>query len=884
MGVCGSRDAATKPPVRDLSNWKVVDDAAEQEGSDDRNSNPTSRGSGHHATAADQEQLSAVTVSDLALNCVVCHPSFVETQTCLTGWENGSIYKLQWSTATPAVVSSWKPHERAVNQVVVGRSAELLYSCSRDTTIALTSHIAPPSSPSRKQPASVQLRGHNLNVATIAVNDAETTLCSGGRDTQTIFWDLVTGKLKAKNTTSQNVVTCSKWIPLEPLVVQGSEDLTLKFWDERTELRTPAQIFHGYVYFALSVDVSPDTSYILTSSKGFNGVGCEVRVWDRRTGKQLLEFSGHQQDATSCCFLPGTSDSQSAIPIPVTASKDGTVKVWDAAASRVLCEASEPTGGMFTGLCAVSGSTLLASTFHGAVHAFEFNAAQAIYIYASEVRAAPSALRVVVMGRDAAVLDECAQHLRQSPFEFEQLLGSSVVAVWQALSASVERQLLAKKGVNVPLLGKFAFQREARPLAPVFVLTDRFASQYGVAWKRPPPALLTPTVDANLSLIGGEAGLPKEQTLRTLEALVAFLGAKLQSGSASGRLCLGSIGSLCFEGKTVSFAFSADFVRAVNQEGRTSARKAGEPALGDRLRAAQALRRSASTDSGVRAVRHLPPDPAAEELSSPSSAEGAAHEHRNNTRTHTQSKETHESRSQTLGHHLHSLSSSHLSAADHDVAHAAGARPVLPRFLMASKSVPDGAKVNRPTLGSPYALALQAAFERERELRGHNALAVASEDDALARRSRAAQLRKLQESAERAAGRRELNAFLSGQIEEKRAKQRGERFTAARASDVESATILPRGAAVTAEARRDAKRGLCRRLGEQVAAKDALVRDRRALEQAEAAYFTAQLQAQAAAEQRALLELKQRDKQALLNGWRQQQALGAAASSGKRTR
>lgn len=382
MGVCASRDATGKPPIRDLSNWKVDDDAVEQQGSGDRGSKPMFGGSGSQTTTADLEQLSAAAVSDLALNCVACHPSFAEPQTCLTGWEDGSIQKVQWNPAAPAVVSEWKPHERAVNRVVVGTSAELIYSCSRDTTIALTSHITPPSSASRKQPASMLLRGHTLNVATIAVNDAETTLCSGGRDTQTLFWDLRTGELKAKNTTSQNVVTCSKWIPHEPLVVQGSEDLTLKVWDERTPLRTAAQLLHGYVYFALSVDVSPDANYVLTSSKGFNGVGCEVRVWDRRTSKQLLEFSGHQQDATSCCFLPAAHSATSAlettvVPIPVTASKDGTVKVWDATTLRVLCEASEPTGGMFTSLCAVSGSTLLASTFHGAVHAFEFDATRA---------------------------------------------------------------------------------------------------------------------------------------------------------------------------------------------------------------------------------------------------------------------------------------------------------------------------------------------------------------------------------------------------------------------------------------------------------------------------------------------------------------------------
>lgn len=521
------------------------------------------------------------------------------------------------------------------------------------------------------------------------------------------------------------------------------------------------------------------------------------------------------------------------------------------------------------------------------------------------------------MGRDA-ILNDCAQHLRQSSFEFEQLLGSSVDTVWQALSGHVERQLLARKGVNVALLGKFAFLREVQPLAPVFVLADRFVSSYGVSWKRPPPALLTPTVDANLSLVGGEVGLPKEQTLRTLEALVAFLGSKLQKGTASGRLGLGNVGALCFDGKALSFAFHPSFVKAVNQGN-------SKKAAVEELRSANKLQRSASTDSGILAMRRVTvatttassatPATAAEELSS---EHRAAHEHsthhKKKSRSHkerhgasshpaTFSHPSHTSRSSSREatpeassqlHHRHTRSSTHLDApararddpADCDRA----ARQLLPRFLIASKSVPDDARVNRQTPGSAYALALQSAFERERELCGHNVLAAADEDAAIARRHHAAQLRTLQESAERALNRRELNAFLNGQIAAKHVAQRAERLTAARASDVERVTILPREPVVSTEARRDAKRSLCKRLDDQVAAKDALARDRRALEQAEAAYFSAQLQAQTAAEQRESLELKRRDKQALLDGWRQQQTLradtaaGAAAFSSKRIR
>lgn len=305
--------------------------------------------------------------NDLALNCVVVDPT--DSAFCLTAWEDGSIRRIHWRSRR--VVDTWTPHTRAINRLVMSGSDQqqlTTYSCSRDTTIAILRGET-------SAPVSV-LRGHSLSVSAIAVDTMEQqSLCSGGRDTQTIFWDLPTARIKSKNTTSQNVITCCKWIPHErSLVAQGSEDLSVKIWDERSALRAPVQRLDGYVYFPLSVDVSSDGLHVLTSSKGFNGVGGEVRVWDRRMGKQLVALDGHHQDATSCCFL-SRSSSQDSQPlgdlIPVSASKDGTVKVWDVARARLHAEVRESSDALFTSLCAVPDQPIvLASTFRGQVRAY----------------------------------------------------------------------------------------------------------------------------------------------------------------------------------------------------------------------------------------------------------------------------------------------------------------------------------------------------------------------------------------------------------------------------------------------------------------------------------------------------------------------------------
>ncbi|KAG7383316.1 WD_REPEATS_REGION domain-containing protein [Phytophthora pseudosyringae] len=370
MGACNSRDANRSP--RRLNNWKVEEETPTVV--DGTASTPT--GADDQAAAAAATPGGDEHESELALNCVA-YSSFLGDD-CLSGWEDGSIQRLQWRTTASAAVNVWKPHSRSVNRIVIGDKLQMIYSCSRDTTVAITPITDKPAS----ETATV-LRGHQLNVSTVAVDDAEQMLCSGGRDTQTIFWDLTTSHIAAKNTTSQNVVTCSTWLPGEALVAQGSEDLSVKFWDPRTPLRVPAQSLRGFVYFPLSIAAysEGDSTYLLTSSKGFNGVGCEARVWDRRTGKQVVEFQGHQQDATACCFLPRSADKNEievesgALPmIPVTASKDGTVKVWDANSLSPLAEAhADGAKRMFTSLCKVDNSTLLASTFGGQVLAYSLD-------------------------------------------------------------------------------------------------------------------------------------------------------------------------------------------------------------------------------------------------------------------------------------------------------------------------------------------------------------------------------------------------------------------------------------------------------------------------------------------------------------------------------
>ncbi|KAL4111342.1 hypothetical protein PRIC1_003023 [Phytophthora ramorum] len=864
MGACTSKDANRSP--RNLAKWKVEDET------------PTSvDGAAATPTGADDQAVSAAHESDLALNCVA-YSSFLGGD-CLTAWEDGSIQRRNWRTAASDVVSVWSPHTRAVNRLVIGDQLQLIYSCSRDTTVAITPISDKPAS----ETATV-LRGHQLNVSTIAVDDAEQLLCSGGRDTQTIFWDLATSHIAAKNTTPQNVVTCSTWLPREALVAQGSEDLSVKLWDPRTPLRVPAQTLRGFVYFPLSIaaygsDSEEDSTYLLTSSKGFNSVGCEARVWDRRTGKQVIEFQGHQQDATACCFLPRTADSRelevesAVLPmLPVTASKDGTVKVWDAASTSPLAEAhADGAKRMFTSMCKVDDSTLLASTFGGQVFAYSLDH------------------QYKIMAGD--LLAECALQLRASSFDFEVLLGASVTSVWQALGRHVSRQLTHRKGVSLQQLGKFGFYKvQSSMQPPVFLLADRFASTYGVVWRhRPPPAPLTATAEANMSALGNDVGLGSDQTRRALDAILTFIGKKLQGGESAGRLVLPGVGSFSLDGRALSFTFDASLLRGITQSDHVETPPPSaifkRSALDNMRRKTMQLDTHRTHDKGEGPLlqRSISLDGVLQaQSSSKHHATSALHLHQTSKHDaavnhrggdhdvtdvdHLNGKKQEKEKKRHRHRHRQELDETIPVDSINTEPVSLNGRQILPRFLIPEPRIP--LKVLKARRNHDQVV--QAAFQRE-VANIEQAKRVDDDfNDMLVTRQRVVQIHDLQKRAEQSVARRELNAFLSNQIEEKRSRSRQKS-----ASTYRDVKILPLGCEISDGTRRAEKQKLNQRLNEQVAAKAALKKDRRSLDQAESAYFISKLKMQDEIDQHEQAERKCADKEALLVEWSQQKAIRA---------
>eukprot|EP00752_Nemacystus_decipiens_P008672 g7740.t1 len=231
----------------------------------------------------------------------------------------------------------------------------------------------------------------------------ERTLASGARDTSVRTWDVQTGRCTASARTPRNLVTCLKYLPAESSVslVQGGEDLRLRVWDVREGGLRPSLTIEGYTFFPLCLDVSECGHEVLTSCKGFNGAGCETKLWDlRSTATPVREYTGHTYDTTACVFFEAPrgisreeerrrdedvgEESGRCRNIPTapsrrmiaTASKDETIKIYDRDSGDVVVDHVELGCGGYTGLAVQnddpsSGLPILyASTVTGGLYLF----------------------------------------------------------------------------------------------------------------------------------------------------------------------------------------------------------------------------------------------------------------------------------------------------------------------------------------------------------------------------------------------------------------------------------------------------------------------------------------------------------------------------------
>ena len=110
-----------------------------------------------------------------------------------------------------------------------------------------------------------------------------------------------------------------------------SEDLWMRMWDSRVKPFKPVIEFKVDTNFATTADIwmsEGGAELLATGHRGFNGEGCDVKLWDLRNfgeASTLITFDKHEFTPESVCFLRDTGDK----PVIVSASKDCSINVID---------------------------------------------------------------------------------------------------------------------------------------------------------------------------------------------------------------------------------------------------------------------------------------------------------------------------------------------------------------------------------------------------------------------------------------------------------------------------------------------------------------------------------------------------------------------------
>jgi ribosome assembly protein 4 len=116
--------------------------------------------------------------------------------------------------------------------------------------------------------------------------------------------------------------------PLGDKLASGGGDTTVRLWDLETQL--PIHTLKGHANWVLYVSWSPDGNKLASG-----GMDKEIKIWDVESAKQVgPTLKGHTNYVTSICWEP--LHLNKACNRMVSASKDGTAKIWDVILGRCL--------------------------------------------------------------------------------------------------------------------------------------------------------------------------------------------------------------------------------------------------------------------------------------------------------------------------------------------------------------------------------------------------------------------------------------------------------------------------------------------------------------------------------------------------------------------
>jgi WD40 repeat protein/serine/threonine protein kinase len=145
------------------------------------------------------------------------------------------------------------------------------------------------------------------------------------------LWDAQTGR-EFLSLKGHELVKDLAFSPDGTRLVSGGD--TVRIWDAQQDPRPRTFKVHDFVWFP-SAAFSPDGTRLASG-----GMDRSVKVWDAKTGQELLTCKGHTTDVHRVAYSPDGKRLVSASGVLGDPDKPGEVKVWDAQTGQELLSLS----------------------------------------------------------------------------------------------------------------------------------------------------------------------------------------------------------------------------------------------------------------------------------------------------------------------------------------------------------------------------------------------------------------------------------------------------------------------------------------------------------------------------------------------------------------
>ena len=212
-----------------------------------------------------------------------------------------------WDAATGATIAILTGHLAAVDRAVFTPDDRLVVTGSRDGTTKIWD------AGSGELLHTLMHSENRFGVEEVAVSADGKKIVTASGDGHARVWDLQTGKQIALLGGHNSDLYTARFSSDGTRVIT-SGDHTAQLWDALSGANQAVLWTKGFLW---SAEFSPDDQTILTAEEG--GL---ARLWDSKTGKVLVNYSGHTADVRSAHF---SRDGQYV----ATASADGSARIWD---------------------------------------------------------------------------------------------------------------------------------------------------------------------------------------------------------------------------------------------------------------------------------------------------------------------------------------------------------------------------------------------------------------------------------------------------------------------------------------------------------------------------------------------------------------------------